>query len=139
MNITPHKPNCYYYLNDNNSKLPGITGGSMPARVFADYMKTAVQNFPKSVFDYPKITTSKGVYLKIDDVNETVDESEEIKADKKAKENLVVPEVNHNQNYIEQGKPTKPQKNKQVFDANSDDLIEYDDEQINTSAPLPGM
>lgn len=125
--------------NDNNSKLPGITGGSMPARVFADYMKTAVQNFPKSVFDYPKITSSKGVYLKIDDVNETVDESEEMKADKKARENLVVPETNSNQNYIEQGKPTKPQKQKQVFNANSEDLIEYDDEKINTSAPLPGM
>ena len=127
--------------NDNNSKLPGITGGAMPARVFADYMKTAVQNFPKSVFDYPKITTSGGVYLKIDDVVETVDESEEIKADKKAQENLVVPNIQLNQNYVEQGKPTKPQKQKQVFEANKNDLIEYDDEKVTgpSSAPLPGM
>ena len=127
--------------NDNNSKLPGITGGAMPARVFADYMKTAVQNFPKSVFDYPKITTSGGVYLKIDDAVETVDESEEIKADKKAQENLVVPNIQLNQNYVEQAKPTKPQKQKQVFDANKDDLIEYDDEKATgpSSVPLPGM
>lgn len=129
--------------NDNNSKLPGITGGALPARVFADYMKTAVQNFPKSVFDYPKIDTSGGVYIKIDDVNETVDESEEIKADKKAQErkNFVIPNNNSNQNYVEQAKPTKPQKQKQVFSANSDDLIEYDDEKeiAPSSAPLPGM
>ena len=127
--------------NDNNSKLPGITGGAMPAKVFADYMKTAVQNFPKSVFDYPKITTNGGVYLKIDDVVETVDESEEIKADKKAQEKLVVPNIQLNQNYVEQGKPTKPQKQKQVFDANREDLIEYDDEKAigPSSAPLPGM
>ena len=127
--------------NDNNSKLPGITGGAMPARIFADFMKTAVQNFPKSVFDYPKITSSKGVYLKIDDVNETVDETEEATADKKAKEkeNLVIPDTN-NQNYIDQTKPTKPQKQKEVFDTKKDGLIEYDDEKaINISVPLPGM
>lgn len=127
--------------NDNNSKLPGITGGALPARVFADYMKTAVQNFPKSVFDYPKIDTSGGVYIKIDDVNETVDETEEIKADKKAQErkNLVIPNYNLNQNHVEQAKPTKPQK--QIFNANTDDLIEYDDEKEvkPSSAPLPGM
>ena len=28
MNITPHKPNCYYYLNDNNSKLKLIISNS---------------------------------------------------------------------------------------------------------------
>ena len=38
--------------NDNNSKLPGITGGSLPARVFAQYMKTATESFPKSMFNY---------------------------------------------------------------------------------------
>ena len=140
---TPDVVTGVWVGNDNNSKLPGITGGAMPARVFADYMKTAVQNFPKSVFDYPKIDTSGGVYLKIDDVNETVDESEEIKADKKVEEarNLVVPNYNSNQNYVEQVKPVKPQKAKQVFNANSDDLIEYDDEKpIEPSViPLPGM
>ena len=79
-------------------------------------------------FDYPKITTSGGVYLKIDDVVETVDESEEIKADKKAQENLIVPNIQLNQNYVEQGKPTKPQKQKQVFDASgiaADDCLHW--------------
>ena len=41
--------------NDDNSKLPGITGGGLPARVWADYMKVAITNFADSVFDYPKL------------------------------------------------------------------------------------
>ncbi|MBR6298688.1 MAG: PBP1A family penicillin-binding protein, partial [Candidatus Gastranaerophilales bacterium] len=40
--------------NDNNTKLPGITGGALPAAIFAEYMRTATKNFPASVFDYPK-------------------------------------------------------------------------------------
>ena len=122
--------------NDNNSKLPGITGGALPARVFAEYMKVASENFPKSVFDYPSVGGGSSTYLNIDDVNETVDESEERAADKKAQQNLVVPEVNINQNHIEQVKPTKPTKQ---FDTNQDVLIEYDDEKALNSPPLPGM
>lgn len=122
--------------NDNNSKLPGITGGAMPARVFSEYMKVATENFPKSVFDYPKMASGSSVYLKIDDVDETVDESEEIAADKKVKEQqeqqLIVPAKQ-----TEQTKPTKPQKQ---FNLDNQDLIEYDDEKpMNSAVPLPGM
>lgn len=122
--------------NDNNSKLPGITGGAMPARVFSEYMKVATENFPKSVFDYPKMASGSSVYLKIDDVDETVDESEEIAADKKVKEQqaqqLIIPAKQ-----TEQTKPTKPQKQ---FSLDNQDLIEYDDEKpMNSTAPLPGM
>lgn len=125
--------------NDNNSKLPGITGGSMPARVFNEYMKVATASFPKSVFDYPKMGGSS-TYLNIDDVNETVDETEERDADRKAEEknNLIVPaEDSVIQNKSEQIKPTKPQKQ---FQTNEDELIEYDDEKVlDTAVPLPGM
>lgn len=126
--------------NDNNSKLPGITGGAMPARVFADYMKVASENFPKSVFDYPSVGGKSSTYLNIDDVNENVDESEERAADKKVQQNLVVPSLpsqSPNQNQIEQTKPKKPSKQ---FDTSNDVLIEYDDEKpINSAVPLPGM
>ncbi len=127
--------------NDNNSKLPGITGGAMPARVFADYMKTATQNFPKSVFDYPSVGGGSSTYLNIDDVVETVDEAEEKEADKKVlEESKKTPkniEVQTKQNQIDQVKPEKPQKQ---FIENRDDLIEYDDEKpIESSVPLPGM
>lgn len=39
--------------NDDNSKLPGITGGGIPAKVWASYMKVASSDYPESVFDYP--------------------------------------------------------------------------------------
>ena len=139
--FTPDIVTGVWVGNDNNSKLPGITGGAMPARVFSDYMKVASQNFPPSVFDYPEVSGGTSTYLKIDDVDETVDEAEEKAADKKAQENrinLVVPDIqNGNQNKIEQVKPTKPQKQ---FEVNDGELIQYPDEEYeNIGAPLPGM
>ena len=127
--------------NDNNSKLPGITGGAMPARVFAEYMKVAIQNFPKSVFDYPKMNGSNTLSpLKIEDADETVDESDEGNVPHALTTTAPTPTKQTNQNPIEQAKPQKPQKLKQVFDTPKPDLIEYDDEKvINTNAPLPGM
>ena len=127
--------------NDNNSKLPGITGGAMPARVFAEYMKVAIQNFPKSVFDYPKMNGSNTLSpLKIEDADETVDESDEGNIPHSLTTTAPTPTKQINQNPIEQAKPQKPQKLKQVFDTPKQDLIEYDDEKVmNTNAPLPGM
>ena len=142
--FTPDIVTGVWVGNDNNSKLPGITGGALPARVFADYMKTAVQNFPASVFDYPKMEASHHpTEIKIDDVDETVDETEEQKADRQVQQqeekqqNLI---INNQQSYIEQSKPTKPQKQVKVFNSDTQDLIEYDDEKPEKSiVPLPGM
>lgn len=139
--FTPDIVTGVWVGNDNNSKLPGITGGAMPARVFAEYMKVAIQNFPKSVFDYPKMNGSNTLSpVKIEDVDETVDESEEKSADKKALEKTVHNDSYTEQNYIEQAKPQKPQKQKQIFEDSRQDLIEYDDEKaLKSNVPLPGM
>lgn len=42
--------------NDDNSRLPGITGGGLPARIWGNFMKTALSDYPESVFDYPDFT-----------------------------------------------------------------------------------
>ena len=55
MGYTPDIVAGVWLGNDDNSKLPGITGGGLPARVWADYMKVAITNFADSVFDYPKL------------------------------------------------------------------------------------
>ena len=138
--FTPDIVTGVWVGNDNNSKLPGITGGAMPARVFANYMKTAIQNFPLSVFDYPKMNGSNTLSpIKMDDVDETVDETEERSADKKAVEKETQDIMHQEQNDISQQKPSKPSKQKQIFDNSNSDLIEYDDEKpIKTSVPLPG-
>ncbi len=125
--------------NDNNSKLPGITGGAMPARVFAEYMKVAIQNFPKSVFDYPKMNGSNVLSpIKLEDADETVDETDEDDTTvNKTPVSAPLPvSIPSNQNNIEQAKPQKPKK---IFEVPKPDLIEYDDEKAPNSAPLPGM
>lgn len=45
--------------NDDNSKLPGITGGGLPAKVWGNFMKTALDDYPESVFDYPDFTAKQ--------------------------------------------------------------------------------
>ena len=138
--FTPDIVTGVWVGNDNNTKLPGITGGAMPARVFAGYMKVASENFPKSVFDYPKMSGNSQEYLNIGDADETVDETEEKKADIKAQQNPSAPLPTSNQNPIEQTKPIKPSKPNKQFSENKDELIEYDDEKpIDSAVPLPGM
>ena len=138
--FTPDIVTGVWVGNDNNSKLPGITGGAMPARVFANYMKTAIKNFPLSVFDYPKMNGSNSTSpIKMDDVDETVDETEEKTADKKAVEKETTNTYYNEQNTSKQTSPTQP-KQKPVFENSNSGLIEYDDEkQTKSSVPLPGM
>ncbi len=141
MGFTPDIVTGVWIGNDNNSKLPGITGGSLPARIFAQYMKVAIQNFPKSAFDYPKMNGQPSLSpIKIEDADETVDESEEKEAEEIRKKAAPVPMTLKQKiqipNTIEQTKPQKPQKQ---FDTQKPKLIEYDDEKVNTGAiPLPG-
>ena len=139
--FTPDIVTGVWVGNDNNSKLPGITGGAMPARVFAEYMKVAIQNFPKSVFDYPKMNGSNvSNQLKIEDVDETVDDSDEGTTPHGLNSTPPTPTNTTVHGVAEQAKPQKPQKLKQVFDTPKNDLIEYDDEKVmDSNVPLPGM
>ena len=59
MAYTPDIVTGVWLGNDNNTKLPGITGGGLPAKVWADYMRVAITNFADSVFDYPKLDGSQ--------------------------------------------------------------------------------
>lgn len=147
MGYTPDVVTGVWIGNDNNSKLPGITGGSLPARIFADYMKVAIKNFPESLFDYPKMNGGSSGSINLDEeIDETVDESEEKAADKKAKTNTESnieqkeKEQANNSSSDDSNKPSKPAKvQKQIFDTSKSDLIEYDDEKpIKSVVPLPG-
>ncbi len=151
--FTPDIVTGVWVGNDNNTKLPGITGGSLPAKVFAQYMKTAIENFPKSVFDYPMMNGSGSAAPVggIDDVDETVDESEEKKADLKAQNSTYeIKTQNNNQDYdqyeddfkpikVRTPKVTKQEAPQKQFDDRRD-LIRYDDEEATeyVKVPLPG-
>ncbi len=137
---TPDVVTGVWLGNDNNSKLPGITGGALPARVFAEFMKVATQNFPKSVFDYPKLNGSSipsGSVIEGEAV-ETVDESEERAADKKAKERAPIPKTKPKDDESELKHHNPILKPKKQFDTSKSNLIEYDDEKTqNEDVPLP--
>ena len=143
---TPEIVTGVWVGNDNNSKLPGITGGALPARVFAQYMKSAIANFPKSMFDYPLMNGSDlPAPVNIGDVVETVDESEERSADIKAEKKAQEAKQQNNDNIDVKPlkaltpKASKPASIQKQFDERND-FIKYDDEvDFNSGAiPLPG-
>ncbi|MBE7707023.1 MAG: PBP1A family penicillin-binding protein [Cyanobacteria bacterium SIG30] len=56
---TPDLVTGVWVGNDDNTKMPGITGSSAPARIWREYMKVATSNFPESVFNYPEEKTAQ--------------------------------------------------------------------------------
>ena len=92
--------------NDNNSKLPGITGGMMPAQVWADYMKVALKNYPNSVFDYPR-PDSKGEAVILDEPTEKMEED-----DVQIDENIEVPLPGEDSKTVSDKKQDNPDDDK---------------------------
>lgn len=137
--FTPDIVTGVWIGNDNNTKLPGITGGSLPARIFAEYMKTAIQNFPKSVFDYPKLNGKNTLSpIKMDDVTESIDDDMDEK-EQSTKTTAPLPAQTETVP-IKQQEQAKPVKAQKQFDTTKPKLIEYDDEKATkNSAPLPGI
>lgn len=78
MGYTPDIVAGVWLGNDNNSKLPGITGGLLPAQVWADYMKVALLNYPNSVFDYPKPDGKSGEVAILEEPTEKMEEDDDI-------------------------------------------------------------
>ncbi len=80
MGYTPDIVTGVWLGNDNNTKLPGITGGGLPAKVWADYMRVAITNFADSVFDYPKLDGSQNSAPKeIGEVPDNLQDESDIK------------------------------------------------------------
>jgi hypothetical protein len=109
---------------------------------FADGQQ-AVMDVLSGLFKNPNeiVELPEAGCVPIDPVDETVDETEEFKADNNIKpKGAMVQNIHIDQNYIEQNKPTKPNKPQKQFDTSKQDLIEYDDEKpLNLVVPLPGM
>lgn len=80
MGYTPDIVTGVWLGNDNNTKLPGITGGGLPAKVWADYMRVAITNFADSVFDYPKLDGSQNsAPREIGEVHDNLQDESDIK------------------------------------------------------------
>ena len=87
---TPDVTTGVWVGNDDNSQMGGITGGTIPAKIWHDVMVVATQPYGKSEFEYPEIVLNPfkaasvsiiqqgSDYLKSDEeVNETKDSEKE--------------------------------------------------------------
>ena len=64
--------------NDDNSKLPGMTGGTLPAMIWRDFMKVAVEPYKDAKFDYNPVELKANVPVPQSEITEQqVEEKEE--------------------------------------------------------------
>lgn len=64
--------------NDDNSKLPGMTGGTLPAIIWRDFMKVAVEPYKDAKFDYNPVELKANIPVPQAEVTEQPVENDEI-------------------------------------------------------------
>lgn len=120
--------------NDNNSKLPGITGGGLPARVWGSFMKVALSDYPESVFDYPDFTNkSQSSNSEVTYVDENEAQNQET-----ANEGIIIPDEDVEDGFgDENGALFIPDDNAANRSARSASTETKQDKPKTEKAPLP--
>lgn len=80
---TPNIVTGVWVGNDDNSKLPGITGGTLPAIIWRDTMKVATEPYKKLKFDYSPVELRATITVPESEINENVTEESSKEADQK--------------------------------------------------------
>ena len=112
---TPNLVTGVWVGNDDNAKMPGITGGSAPARIWKSYMTVATKNFANSVFDYPSVE-----YASASDEEDLEDENvDEIPVEDNVSDDTTtkVQEENNTHPTTEKTKNVSKEELKKPFDA----------------------
>ncbi|OGI04920.1 MAG: hypothetical protein A2Y25_00660 [Candidatus Melainabacteria bacterium GWF2_37_15] len=89
--FTPDIVTAVWVGNDNNRPTPGLTGGTVPALIWRDYMKVATANKPVMDFMYPEVImdTNYGPAVPEHELEKLIQENEKaaVQEDKKNNEN----------------------------------------------------
>lgn len=74
---TPDVVTGIWVGNDDNSKMNGVYGGTIPAMIWKDTMKVATKKFGASEFDYPPVELKKSGHTVAKEINpeETTEEA----------------------------------------------------------------
>lgn len=80
---TPNIVTGVWVGNDDNSKLPGITGGTLPAIIWRDTMKVATEPYKNLKFDYSPVELRATITVPESEINENVTEESSKEADQK--------------------------------------------------------
>ncbi len=73
---TPNIATGVWIGNDDNSKLPGMTGGTLPAIIWKDTMKVATEPYKDLKFDYAPLELKATITVPQSEINENVENAE---------------------------------------------------------------
>ncbi len=78
---TPNIVTGVWVGDDNNKQMHGLTGGTIPARIWKDIMSVATEKYGKKEFDYPEIVLNgSGKAIGEDEEEEKAENSEEVQS-----------------------------------------------------------
>ena len=76
MGYTPNIVTGVWVGNDDNSKLPGLTGGTLPALIWRDTMKVVTEPYKDAKFDYEPIELKANAPVPQSEITEKVEETD---------------------------------------------------------------
>lgn len=112
---TPNIVTGVWIGNDDNSKLPGMTGGTLPAIIWRDVMKVATEPYKNLKFDYAPVELKATISIPQSEITENVEDSEakqqeeqlETNNENQMSENIPIPEKPLRTNYETQSEPVR--------------------------------
>lgn len=143
---TPEIVTGVWIGNDDNSKLGGhITGGSIPARIWATYMRVATKNSKIDKFDYPILKVEdKNAHVNVDEADEIApetkkDNKEEVDNSEKQQRHLRDEKQEEETNVVQQPFKVQPQKPQEVKKMAPIPTVPTPAPQEHVSAPIPPL
>lgn len=115
MGYTPNIVTGVWVGDDNNKQMHGLTGGTIPAKIWKDIMIVATQKYGNKDFDYPEVALNdKGKQVEEDAENETAKSEADEQLLKEANELKEKALESSNNSFTHTTKPAedKPQQNK---------------------------
>ena len=135
---TPDVVTGVWVGNDDNSVMPGLTGGTIPALIWKDIMKIATAEFKGREFDYPEVEI-KMVKMPqsrtIEEINSEIEKTKKTE-ENKLEENTIIdtmPKANIKNPEIDIIQEPPKQSFSDIFNANKEQI--KSNEEI--SAPIP--
>ena len=92
--------------DDNNKQMPGLTGGTIPARIWKEVMTVATEKYGNKDFDYPEVVLNGAGK----NIGEDEEEKEETPTEEKANEDIIKEANEIKERAVENAKnsPVKP-------------------------------
>ena len=127
--FTPEIVTGVWVGNDDNKSMNGLSGGGLPAKIWADYMRIATQNSSTKTFPFPKVELNANEFTRLaeEDATEEVVTDDENNGNKESELNNDAENTENSNNAIQdaiqQEVPSNEEKQQQEIQPSPEPAI----------------